>query len=114
MLGGLLSFFATPFGRVALIGVALLGWTLYQRDLAADKAREECQAEQLQKTVEELIRQRNAAQEAAKRAAEQAAATREELMELQSEFEAIQLTQEEGDASCHIPESVLNRLRNIR
>ena len=69
---GLLAFITSPLGRWVLIGLAFLAWTAYQRDQAADRARQECQAEQLQKTVDELQRQRDAAEAARKAAEEQA------------------------------------------
>ena len=52
----LLGFVTSPLGRWVVIGLAFLAWTAYQRDQAADRARQECQAEQLQKTVDELQR----------------------------------------------------------
>ena len=67
---GLIAFVTSPLGRWVVIGLAFLAWTAYQRDQAADRARQECQAEQLQKTVDELERQRDAAREALEEAEE--------------------------------------------
>lgn len=35
----MMAFLTSPLGRVILIGAALLAWTVYQREQAADRAR---------------------------------------------------------------------------
>lgn len=114
-MGALLGFIASPIGRWVLIGLAFLAWTAYQRDQAADRARDECQAEQLQKTVDELQRQRDAAEAARKAAEEQAARTAAEMERLENERDQIVIDlQDAAGDTCRIPDSALERLRNIR
>lgn len=114
-MGALLGFIASPIGRWVLIGLAFLAWTAYQRDQAADRARDECQAEQLQKTVDELQRQRDAAEAARKVAEEQAARTAAEMEQLENERDQIVIDlQDAAGDTCRIPDSALERLRNIR
>lgn len=114
-MGALLGFIASPIGRWVLIGLAFLAWTAYQRDQAADRARDECQAEQLQKTVDELQRQRDAAEAARKAAEEQAARTAAEMEQLENERDQIVIDlQDAAGDTCRIPDSALERLRNIR
>jgi signal transduction histidine kinase len=116
LLAGGLSLLTGPAGKYILIVVAFIAWTVYQRDQAADRARETCQAETLRETIKELQRQRRAAEEAMKRAAEQAAKTDEELATLRKAYdEALSsIDTELGSASCAIPDDVLERLRNIK
>lgn len=114
-MSALLGFIASPIGRWVLIGLAFLAWTAYQRDQAADRARDECQAEQLQKTVDELQRQRDAAEAARKAAEEQAARTAAEMEQLENERDRIVIDlQDAAGDSCRIPDSALERLRDIR
>ena len=114
-MGALVGFIASPLGRWVLIGLAFLAWTAYQRDQAADRARQGCQAEQLQKTVDELQRQRDAAEAARVAAEEQAARTEAELEQLEKDSEQIVIDlQEAAGESCRIPDSALERLRDIR
>lgn len=114
-MGALLAFAVGPVGRWIVIGLAFLAWTAYQRDQAADKARQECPAEQLQKTVDELQRQRDAAEAARKAAEEQAARTAAEMEQLENERDQIVIDlQDAAGDTCRIPDSALERLRNIR
>lgn len=114
-MSALLAFAVGPIGRWLVIGLAFLAWTAYQRDQAADKARDECQAEQLQKTVDELQRQRDAAEAARKAAEEQAARTAAEMEQLENERDQIVIDlQDAAGDTCRIPDSALERLRNIR
>ncbi len=114
-MAGILTFFLGPAGRVILIVLAFVAWTVYQRDQAADAAREECQAEQLQRTLDEIIRQRDAAQQALAGAERQRQETEREMDTLEEERNAIlRELAERGAGVCDIPDDVLERLRNIR
>lgn len=114
-MAGILSFFLGPIGRWVLIILAFVAWTAYQRDQAADAAREECQAEQLQKTLTEVLRQRDAAQAALAEAERQKAETEREMDSLEEERNAIlRELADRGVGACDIPDDVLERLRNIR
>ena len=108
----LIKFLFSPVGKWAMIGLALVAWTVYQREQAADKARESCQAEQLLKTVNEITRQRDAAQAALDTARTQEGKTAEEISKLESDLAQIKKLQDGG--SCSIPLSTLERLRDIR
>lgn len=114
-MSAVLAFFLGPVGRWVAILAAFLAWTVYQREQAATAAREECQAAQLQKTLTEVLRQRDAAQAALEEAARQAAQTAREMSALDEERNAaLQQLAERGVDSCDIPDDVLDRLRNIR
>jgi hypothetical protein len=114
-MAGLFAFISTPLGRVVAIGLALVIWTAYQRDQAADKAREECRAEQMEATIAEMERQRDAALTALREAEAQAARTRAEMQRLEEEQDAIiDDLADRGATACAIPDDILERLRNIR
>lgn len=121
-MGAVVGFFFSPLGRVIAIVAVLAAWTIYQRDQAADRAREECQAEQLQKTLDEVRRQLDAAQRVVADAEKQQAVTDREMAELEKERDSIleQLNAkpdpEKPDAkSCRrVPDDLRKRLRNIR
>ena len=110
----LLGFITSPLGRWVVIGLAFLAWTAYQRDQAADRARQECQAEQLQKTVDELQRQRDAAKEALEEAEKRAQQTEQEMQQLETARDQIVDQLENAGDSCRVPDSAIERLRNIR
>lgn len=110
----LLGFVTSPLGRWVVIGLAFLAWTAYQRDQAADRARQECQAEQLQKTVDELQRQRDAAKEALEEAEKRAQQTEQEMQQLEAARDQIVDQLENAGDSCRVPDSAIERLRNIR
>lgn len=114
-MGGVLGFFLSPLGKTVAVIALLAAWTVYQRDQAADRAREECQAEQLQKTVDELLRQRDAARQALADAEKQQSATDAEMATLEAERDDIlkQLA-EQKVPSCRIPDATRKRLRDIR
>ena len=113
-MGALLAFAVGPVGRWLVIGLAFLAWTAYQRDQAADRARQECQAEQLQKTVDELQRQRDAAKEALEEAEKRAQQTEQEMQQLEAARDQIVDQLENAGDSCRVPDSAIERLRNIR
>ena len=110
----LLGFVTSPLGRWVVIGLAFLAWTAYQRDQAADRARQECQAEQLQKTVDELQRQRDAAKEALEEAEKRAQQTEQEMQQLEAARDQIVDQLENAGDSCRVPDSTIERLRDIR
>ena len=111
---GLIAFFTSPLGRWVVIGLAFLAWTAYQRDQAADRARQECQAEQLQKTVDELQRQRDAARQALAEAEARQQQTEAEMKELEDARDRIVEELENAGDSCRVPDGTIERLRNIR
>lgn len=109
------SFVTGPVGRWVAIGLAFLVWTAYQREMAATDARNECQAEQLQKTLDEVQRQRDIAQEAVRDAERRANSTEQELAELEASRDQIIFDlKEHAESSCVVPSDVIERLRLIR
>lgn len=110
-IGAIAGFFLGPVGRWVALGLALAAWTIYQRDQAADKARQECQAEQIQKVLDETRRQRDAAQQALADAEKQQTVTDNEMAKLESERDAIIKS---TGPSCTLSDDVRKRLRNIR
>lgn len=114
-MAALAAFAFGPIGRWLLIGLAFLAWTAHQRNQAADRAREECQAEQLQNTVDEITRQRDAARAALTAAQEREQQARDEMSGLEKERdEIVAELAEAGQDSCRIPDATLDRLRDIR
>lgn len=114
-IAGLVAFVTSPLGRIVAIGLALVIWTAYQRDQAADKARDECRAEQMEATLAEMQRQRDAAIAALAEAEAQAARTRAEMERLEEEQDAIiDDLAERGATACAIPDDIIERLRDIR
>jgi hypothetical protein len=112
---GLIAFALSPFGRIALIGLAFLAWTAYQRDQAADRARAECRADQIQTTLNEVVRQRDAARAAQEAAEIQAHRAQQDMAELETEREKITKDlARDADVDCRIPVNTIERLRNIR
>lgn len=114
-MGGILGFFLSPLGKAVAVIALLAAWTIYQRDQAADRAREECQAEQLQKTVDELLRQRDVAQQALADAEKQQVVTDREMAVLEAERnDILKQLAEQKIPSCRIPDDIRKRLHDIR
>jgi peptidoglycan hydrolase CwlO-like protein len=89
VIGAALGFLGSPIGKVLLILAALTWWTVHNRNQAAEAARTECRAEQLQKTLDEMERQKGAAEKALAEAEKQQAETDKELAELEAERDRI-------------------------
>jgi Flp pilus assembly protein TadB len=114
-LGSLISFATSPVGKIAAIGLAVFVWTAYQRDKAADSARAECQAAQMEKTIAEITRQRDAAKDALREAEARIDASEKEMDVLKGEKDAIMAElADRGATSCVVPDDIIKRLRNIR
>ncbi len=104
-----------PLGKYLLIGLVVVGWTLYQRHDAATKAREECQAEQLRAEIAEIKRQQDATEAALAAAEKQQQTTDAELASLEAERDQIKKDAAAASGqSCKFAKSTLQRLRNIR
>ena len=111
----ILSFLSSGLGRIVLIVAAVGAWTLYQRHDAARDARAACQEETLRRTVQEIERQRNAAQAALDEAEKRAQESDAENMKLERERDAIIEQSKTGAApSCRIDAATRKRLLNIR
>lgn len=108
-----LWFINSTAGRIVLAVVAFMVWLHFHDAKVADRARGECQAETLRRTLTETERQKQAADEALADAEKQQTATDAELATLKRQKEA--LYAELGKKSCKpVSPDVLERLRNIR
>lgn len=102
-------------GKVVVIVALFLAWTAYQRNDAAREAREECQADQLQKTVDETRRQLEAANQSAKEARDQAARSEREMAALRRDLESINDDAAQlSSSTCVVPDALRSKLQNIR
>lgn len=95
-----------------MVLVALGWWTLYQRNDAAKDARAECRAAVIQRTLDEVLRQRDAAQDALAAAEKQSAVDEQELAKMEREKNDL-VAQAKGGI-CDIDDGDLGRLRDIR
>ena len=111
---GLTAFFTSGLGKVAILAIALIVWTLYQRDAAADKAREECQADHLRQTITEISRQRDAAKRALQSAREQTQQTTAEMTTLERDHAQLQKDYKDAQGACNVPDAATKRLDSIR
>lgn len=110
-----LAFLLGPIGRYLLIGVAVLAWTVYQRDQAATKATAQCRAEQAEAVVAEVQRQRLADERINQDAEKQEAVAAQELAALEkSHAETIRDLREDALLSCRVPKRAIQRLQHIR
>jgi chromosome segregation ATPase len=103
-----------PVGRVVLLIAAFGWWTIYQRTDAARDARAECQAEQMKRTLDEIERQRDAAQQAVADAEKREAVADREMADLEIEKNQLAEKARNAEESCKFhPDSVrdLNRIR---
>lgn len=111
----ILGFLVGPIGRWLLIAGALFIWHVHKVDQARDEARAECQAETIRRTLQEVIRQRDAAKLALEAQRKQAEISRKEIAELEKENVAIVESLGESSAdSCVVPDDIRRRLQNIR
>lgn len=114
-MGSLVGIAFSPVGRVVLAAVAFFVWLGFHDAKVANRARGECQAEQLRKTLTEVERQRDAAETALKNAENQSQATEAELAELKKATDDVVADlKDAGKSSCRIPRAALDRLRAIR
>lgn len=111
----MIKFLLSPLGKVLAVTLALVAWTAYQRHDAAEKAKQECQAEQLQKTVDETKRQLEAANKSAKEARDQAARSEREMAALQRDMESVnEEARKLSSTACVVPDALRGRLQNIK
>lgn len=105
----------SPMGKIIMIGLALLTWTVYQREQAASKATAQCQSEQLRQTIKEMTRQRDQAIAALADAEKRQAADDAALAKLEREGDAIKKdTAPLKKDPCNVPPSATKRMRNVR
>ena len=112
-MGALLSFAFSPLGKALLAGVAFFVWLGFHDAGVANRARSECQSEQLRKTLEEMTRQRDVALAAQAAAEVQIEKTQAEMTVLEKERDDTVATITEN-TSCRVPRAATKRLRDIR
>lgn len=110
----LLGALSGPVGRALLIGLLLLGWTVYNRMDAADAARDECAIDQLQERLEAQRERAERAEKLAEEARRRADATQDEIEALETARDELLEELSDAGGSCPIPDDVLDSLRAIR
>lgn len=104
-----------PVGRYVMIAAAFAAWTFYQRDLAADHARAECRAEQIQAVLDQTERDKRAAEKALAEARQRATQTEREMAALEQDRDQIIADlREAGATACFVPDDIRERLRRVR
>jgi hypothetical protein len=105
----------TPVVKFGAVALVILFYTVWQREQAASKAREGCQAEQLSKTLAETRRQLLAAQEVIADTEKRVAADDMAAVRIEKERESINADAKPTEASpCGIPRAITDRLSNIK
>lgn len=114
-MGALATFAFSPLGKALLAGAAFFVWLGFHDAGVANKARGECQAAQLRQTVQEMIRQRDAATAALAAAETQIQKTQAEMTALEKERDDTVAGIKKADNTvCRVPRAAIERLRNIR
>lgn len=107
----LIGFFMGPAGRIALLAIAFVGWTLYQRhDATAD-----CEAEELRQELIESQRQLAISNQIANAARERADQTEQEMAETERLYDEIKKDLlARPEANCPISPATRDRLLRIK
>lgn len=106
---------STP-GRILIASGIFILW-LWRHDAALEtRVRNECRAEQIQKTLDETLRQRDAAQRAVDDAEKAQAVTDAKLAAIEKERAEINesVPKDVRSRECRVPRAVTDRLRSIR
>ena len=110
LVGNILSMVFSPVGKIAMVVLAFVAWTGYQRmDATTD-----CREDQLRVELTEANRQLEAARGIADRARERADKTLEQLAERTEASDALITELRAADSSCVISDDVRKRLLDIR
>lgn len=105
------GFLTSPAGKVMLVVLAFVAWTVYQR-LDATAA---CNAEHIAADQREAIRQTELAQNIARAATQRADEAEAESARMEIENDQLKALIESGEiASCDIPDDARERLLRIR
>lgn len=109
--GTLIRFFMGPAGRVVLLALAFLGWTMYQR---VDATRD-CEAAELREELIESQRQLEIAKGIAQDARERADLRENEMAETERLYdELIQDIKDRPGTACGIDPATRERLLRIK
>lgn len=107
----LVQFLLGPAGKVILLGVAFVGWTLYQRH----DATQTCEAAELREELIESQRQLAIAEKIAEDARGRANQTEQEMTQIGIQYEELQRKlQAAPDTACPIDPDTRDRLLKIR
>jgi peptidoglycan hydrolase CwlO-like protein len=103
-----IAFLTGPAGRMLLLVLAFVGWTVYQRH----DATMDCEAEQLKQDLLESQRQLEKSNKIAKDARERADQTEVEMAETERLFD--ELKNEIENRACRIDDDLRERLLRIK
>jgi hypothetical protein len=111
---GLIAFATSTPGKIILGVVAFFVWLSFHDAKVEKRAKTECQAETLKKTLAEIQRQKAAADALLAEAEEQAVASAREIDQLIIEKDRAVAEAKKLKACEPVPPAVLDRLRSIR
>lgn len=110
----MIGFFTAGWGRWAALALAFTLWTGAVYHKGASSAREECKAEQIQKTLDETLRQLTEAQKAVKEADVQADKSASEILALEIARGRLNVEAKLNSTPCVFTESIIDQLRDIK
>lgn len=112
---GLLAFATSTPGKIILGVIAFFVWLSFHDAKVANRAKAECQADTLRKTLTEVQRQKDAADALLADAEKQQTATENEIADLTRQRDQANAAQQGKGKACEpVDDRVLERLRNIR
>ena len=112
---GLFAFATSTPGKIILGVIAFFVWLSFHDAKVANRAKTECQADTLRKTLAEVERQKKAADELLADAEKQQTATENEIADLTRQRDQANAAQQGKGKACEpVDDRVLERLRNIR
>lgn len=115
VIGPIIGAAISPTGRVVVLALAVVLYMGYREHKAATNATAQCRAEEIQKDLTEMTRQRDAAWEALADAEKRQAASDAALAKLQKEGDAInEESKPLAVEPCRIPPASTKRMRNIK
>lgn len=113
--GKLIAWLIGPTGRTVVLAIALIVYMGYRENKAANEATAQCRAAEIQKDLDEMKRQRDAAWAALADAEKQQAVSDAALAKLEQEGDAINEESKLLKANpCNIPPAATKRMRNVR
>lgn len=110
----MISFLLGPSGRVIMLVVAFLGWTVYQRHDAAGTERDRLTLQYEKAESAEVSRQAAASAASLAAAAARAEASEKRSLELQGIADELENDLSKDGVTCGIPDDLRKRLLKIR
>ncbi|PZQ95180.1 MAG: hypothetical protein DI533_20225 [Cereibacter sphaeroides] len=112
---GLLAFATSTPGKIILGVIAFFVWLSFHDAKVTNRAKAECQADTLRKTLTEVQRQKDAADALLADAEKQKTATENEIADLTRQRDQANAAQQGKGKACEpVDGRVLERLRSIR